>query len=243
MTTREAFEYQVRDNWAAYFGLETPFLQTRTTRLFGRKSLEDKRRLDIYRIGEISLVELDPGLVEATAELLRRFPEDYPLMAMDLLQAWGQERVEIDITHLYYLYPPDFMPFQLQDGNTQVRQLSVNDSAAFRALIESALPAEVEEAYIALEHELVYGAYQGDLLVAAASMFDMHGFVDPGVLTHPSFRREGLAKAVISPLCAAAIQQGRVMQYRAGANNTASNAIAKALGFRHFFTNEDISLR
>jgi len=79
-------------------------------------------------------------------------------------------------------------------------------------------------------------------MVACASLYDWRGFGDPGVLVHPDYRKRGLGKAVVSPICQWVLNQGRVMNYRCGSRNTGSARIAKSLGFTQYFEIEVFKL-
>jgi GNAT superfamily N-acetyltransferase len=141
---------------------------------------------------------------------------------------------------LFYLYPDDFKPYTQTEF--EVRQLFEDDKDALDALKSACTPQDVDEGWVHVTDELCYGAFDGDKMVACATMFEWRGFADPGVLVHPAYRRRGLGKAVVSAICQWVLDHGRVMNYRCVSTNIGSAEVARSLGFTQYFEIEEFKV-
>ena len=104
-------------------------------------------------------------------------------------------------------------------------------------------PEDVDEGYVEVTHQIAFGCFLDEQLVAAASGYERTGFLDIGVLTHPEFRKKGLGKSAVGALCDWANQNGMIAQYRHDVLNTSSQNVARSLNFQMYFKSEGISLR
>ncbi|MBN1283820.1 MAG: hypothetical protein JXB47_00315 [Anaerolineae bacterium] len=241
---RRAFEQALRRTWAAYFGTGAAQTGRSGTDVYPREWFAGSGALEIWRIGERAFIETDPALAGQVRRVVDQAPSA-ALTAADFVAAWqgGDVGIKTEVCNLYYLYPADFKPFDFEAGAPfAVRRLAGADRAAFDALLRACAEPERAEAFVALDHEVAFGAFDGAQMVAAASMYDFCGFADPGVITHPGCRRRGLGKAVVSRICEWVLARGRLMQYRAVETLPGSNGIAKSLGFTKYFVNEGVYL-
>ncbi len=117
----------------------------------------------------------------------------------------------------------------LPDG---VRQLHTADAAAFGEFQSQASEQDLDDAYVELDHWAVFGAFDQDRLVCAASMYPWAGrmIADVGVLTLPPFRGKGHARGVVRAISGHALALGYEPQYRCQLDNVASGALARAAG-------------
>jgi hypothetical protein len=76
-----------------------------------------------------------------------------------------------------------------------VRQLHAADEAVFGEFQSHASEQDLDDAYVELDHWAVFGAFEEDRLVCAASTYPWAGrkIADVGVLTLPPFRGNGHA--------------------------------------------------
>jgi len=114
-----------------------------------------------------------------------------------------------------------------------VRRLTAADGPAFDSF-QAAVPAdERDEAWVELDHWAAFGRFDGDRLVAAASLYPWRDSVlaDIGVLTLPAERGRGHARAVVHAARGQAARAGYEVQYRCRRDNAASVALARACGF------------
>ncbi|MFF3065836.1 GNAT family N-acetyltransferase [Oerskovia sp. NPDC057915] len=124
-----------------------------------------------------------------------------------------------------------------------VRRLTTQDAAAFTAFEESAPEQDLDDAYVELDHWAVFGAFEGERLVAAASTYPWGGsrLADTGVLTLPDARGRGHARRIVRAISRYALSQGYEPQYRCQVDNTASRALAVRAGFTQLGTWEVVS--
>lgn len=114
-----------------------------------------------------------------------------------------------------------------------VRQLhAVEDADAFAVFQSSASEQDLDDAYVELDHWAVFGAFEHDRLVCAASMYPWAGqsIADLGVLTLSAHRGQGHAARVVRAISRYAYGQGHEPQYRCQTDNAASVALAGSAG-------------
>jgi GNAT superfamily N-acetyltransferase len=136
--------------------------------------------------------------------------------------------------HLFFLPDGRKEEVRAADDAPHVRRLTAADEALFAAFEESAPEADVDEAWVELDHWAVFGAFDGDLLVAAGSAVPFREdslLADIGVLTLPSRRGQGHARAIVLALARHALAQGYEPQYRCQLDNTSSVILAERSGF------------
>lgn len=118
-----------------------------------------------------------------------------------------------------------------------LRQLTEQDDAIFSEFVSSASEQDLDDAYVELDHWAVFGSFEQNSLVCAASMYPWKEDVqiaDLGVLTLTIFRGKGHARKVVRSICKYAFEQGYEPQYRCQLDNEASTVLAKAAGLTLF---------
>lgn len=139
---------------------------------------------------------------------------------------------------LYYF--PEEEKNRIQDEITpdHVRQLTKDDEALFSEFTAAASAADLDDAFVELDHWVVFGVFEGKTLVTAASMFPWHDskLADIGVITLASARGKGYARSVVRAMSKHAYQEGYEPQYRCALDNKASAAVARSSGLATFGT-------
>lgn len=136
--------------------------------------------------------------------------------------------------HLFFV--PDALRRRLAaTGNaSNVRQLTSSDATSFAAFQESAPDQDQDDAFVELDHWVVFGAFDGDTLVAAGSAYpdeDVSTLADMGVLTLPDHRGRGHAREVVFALARHLLRLEYEPQYRCQLDNVGSVALAQSAGF------------
>lgn len=116
------------------------------------------------------------------------------------------------------------------------RPLTEADAEAFEKFTAAIPENELDEAFVELDHWLVYGTFADDQLVAASSMYPWRGsqLADLGIITHPDYRGRGFATRTVRAISARALADGYEPQYRCQLGNEGSSEVARAAGFTLF---------
>ncbi|MBS4198326.1 GNAT family N-acetyltransferase [Bacillus sp. FJAT-49732] len=124
-----------------------------------------------------------------------------------------------------------------------LRRLTEQDDAVFSEFQSSASEQDLDDSYVELDHWAVFGSFEQNRLVSAASMYPWGNsqIADLGVLTLTPFRGKGHARKVVRSICKYACNQGYEPQYRCQLDNQASTLLAKAVGLTLFGKWEVIS--
>ena len=239
----DPFDRRILSNWADYFGCSVADLRQPDTVLVPRERRAPGTGVHIWYIDEHAFVEVDHSLVDAIKPALQDLPAGAVLTPQDVQAALGPERVaELTTGLVCYLQTGELRRPEV-DGAFEIRQLTPADAEHMETLHNASPAADVEEAFVEVDHLIACGAFAGDQLVAAASGYVSRGFLDLGVLTHPDFRQQGLGKAVTAELCCWAFDRNMIPQYRHEAGNAASRGVAEALGFTPYFKQESVWLK
>lgn len=154
-------------------------------------------------------------------------PEEVAALRRSLADRWhGADQ-------FFYFNQAALTALQNQHIPSHIRRLSNKDGDVFDVFCQAANEADLEGASVELDHWLVYGLFEGEQLVAAASMYpwDEAGqpIADLGVLTLSEHRGKGHARELVTAICQRAWAEGYQPQYRCQLDNTASLALAKSL--------------
>ncbi|MFM8874631.1 MAG: GNAT family N-acetyltransferase [Anaerolineae bacterium] len=239
---KNTFERLIHENWATYFGCPIETTEQPGTTLLPESKYEGDKVIALWHIRKHTFIQLDPTFYSQLEALVTKTP-NASLTGEQIENAWGKEAISArDTGFLYYLFPPDLPNYQPPSPFT-LRQLTEADADLMSALQAANTPEDVDEAFVEVTHEIAFGCFHGDQLVAAASGYERTDFLDLGVLTHPDFRKKGLGKAVVGATCDWANQKGMIAQYRHNALNINSQNVATSLNFRKYFSSEGVFLR
>lgn len=141
-----------------------------------------------------------------------------------------------DPDHIFYLPVEDQPALRGASVPGATRRLTIDDEEAFARFAAQAPEVDLDEAFVELDHWLVFGTFVDGRLAAAASMYpwDDTRLADLGVITLPDFRGRGLGRATVRAISAQAIENGYEPQYRCQFDNTGSIALARSAGFAPF---------
>ncbi|WP_200901336.1 GNAT family N-acetyltransferase [Paenibacillus sp. DMB20] len=139
--------------------------------------------------------------------------------------------------YLFYYSEADKNVLLQENPEGVLRRLTEQDDAFFSEFESSASEQDLDDAYVELDHWAVFGSFEQNRLVCAASMYpwkDNAQIADLGVLTLTPFRGKGHARKVVRSICKYACEQGYEPQYRCQLDNQASTTLAKAAGLTLF---------
>jgi hypothetical protein len=157
-----------------------------------------------------SCVEVDPGLADAIGDEFER--------------RWGIARIVVDVIHVLGEPVAEY-------GHPLVHPLTPSEALELPAIADDLLPdrrlvaaaAERGWFFAAVERGVIVG--QGGSLAAGSV------FADVGVHVGSGHRRDGIATACASGVCAALQAEGLVPVWGTSSENAASLAVACRLGF------------
>ena len=149
-------------------------------------------------------------------------PDDYPEIREQDLDLFDQ----LDPTKLMF---NKIHQYEDIEHLNQCRELTDEDSYKFMEFHKACPNKDKEQGMVSLADPTVCGCYEGDKLVAVASLWNWGDYIsDIGVLTHPDYRKQGYAESVCQYLIN---QVDRHIIWRCDTENVASNQLAKKLGF------------
>jgi len=240
---KTTFEETIYQNWASHFGRAAEITGQPGTTLIQEEKYRGNKGIALWYVGKHTFVQLDPDYLDVIQNTLAQFPADESLTAQALASMLGGERVNArDRSLVLYLYPDD-LPEYAPPAPYLIRPLTLADAGALIMLKGFMTSEEVDEGYVEINHPITFGCFVGKQMVAAASGYERTGFMDIGVLTHSAFRRKRLGKAVVGALCAWAIENGYIAQYRHDVTNTGSAHVAQSLNFKVYAEEETLWMK
>lgn len=236
------FEETILNNWANRFQCSVDTLKQRGTTLLPDEKYADRHMITLWRISEHTFARFDPAYTQLLKDIIAQLPVNTSLSGAAIQRVLGDNAIESHDVDLIHYLPPAALPDLTAPPPFSVRALTLADQAPLATLHNNCTPEEVDNGYVEIDHEIIFGCFHGNELVSAASGYRMAGFMDIGVLTHSKFRKLGLGNLVVAALSAWAIEHNVIAQYRCNIDNLGSMGIAKSLKFRHYFGSENIVL-
>ncbi|NJC21100.1 RimJ/RimL family protein N-acetyltransferase [Arthrobacter pigmenti] len=194
--------------------------------------LSDKLRVMVLRMPDGS------ATAAVTPEVLAGLHLSGPSVPEEMFRnALASAGILLHSPDLYFHFPISALNDLLEEPDPpQVRQLSSADEATFTRFQSNAPGPDKDEAFVELDHWMVFGAFANGDLVSATSMYPWDGsrLADLGVLTLPAFRGRGYGRDVVRAISRQARRLGYETQYRCQRENEASARLAIASGLTLF---------
>jgi GNAT superfamily N-acetyltransferase len=242
--TGKALEKVVYEYWADRFGCDPEDFSKAGTLFIKDEEITDPSRAILYHINKMSLVRISSTLTNQIG-VQEKHPEKLTIQGLQTLFGDGYQ-VSINSTLLdKYLDPKDFR-FFTPKGDFPTRRVDAEkDKAILFKLFESCTEEDLDAAdiYVDDPDPVIFGLFDGEKMVAYAShRYWGESIADMGVLIHPTYRSQGLGKAVISVLCDWCIQTEVVPMYRVFSDHEHSQRIPLALGFKDMVVIESLKV-
>jgi hypothetical protein len=220
----KTFEQTIYHKWTNSFGSDSGTASHSGTTIVPESKYEGKKVIVLEYIGRHTFVQIDPFYFQTLNQLVQNLPPATSMDGSHIQKAWSKETIQShDHGITYYLHPSD-LPAYIPPAPFNLRKLSGEDLNVMTELHNACSAEEVEEGYVEVTHQISFGCFQGEQLVAASSGYERTGFLDIGVLTHPDFRKKGLGN-------------------RHNALNLSSQHVAEALHFKPYFKTEAFTFR
>ena len=235
-------EEMILNLWASHFQCAESVMQHSGTTLLPNEKYAGQNMITLWHIGEHTFARFDPAYSAPLNGMMVGLPNNTSVSG-DHIQKMlpANTIVSHDIDFIHYLHPSDLPKFA-PPNSFSLRQLALPDQEQLSWLHDNCTPEEVDNGFVEIDHEIVFGCFHNDQLVAAASGYRMTGFMDIGVLTHSNFRKLGLGRAVVGALCEWTIAQNLIAQYRCNSHNIGSLSVARSLNYRRYFYTENLVL-
>lgn len=227
-----SFSPTITGFWNTTVANGSPLHADQTFLLTVNPALSEERRVMVLETADGRVMTaVTPRLADKLSLISR------PVRSPD---AFRQRLDEVGVTlHgadcVFYFTDPDKQSL-LDDQANGSRRLSHYDQAAFAEFQSTASEQDLEDAYVELDHWVVFGAFEQNRLVSAASAYPWGGvqIADLGVLTLEPSRGRGHARKLVRSISNYALRQGYEPQYRCQIDNEASMALAGAAGLTLF---------
>ena len=226
------FSPEIIDFWNASFAGDVLASADRFTVAVNPDHDEDSPAMVLHTAENGVIVALSPALAAALSPAAGQ-----ALTEATLRQGLRAAGIVLNgADNLFYFTEADKAVLLRENSGDHVRALTAKDASAFALFQGAASEEDLDAAYVELDHWLVYGAFDGDRLVCAASMYPWQErqIADLGVLTLASDRGRGHAREVVRAISRAALERGYQPQYRCQLDNHASVALAGAAGLTLF---------
>lgn len=223
------FSQAVTDCWKAAFLFGDVLYNDDTFRVTINPALDESSSVMLLEpVGEQVLAVLTPEMA-GRAGLYEVKNLSVPVFKQQLAAA-GIALHGAD--HLFFFSEEEKAKLLQEPVEANLRLLTEEDEAAFETFCGGITEEDLDGAFVALDHWLVLGAFEGGKLVCAASMYpwDDSPLADLGVLTSPDYRGKGYARKVTRAICRLALENEYEPQYRCQLDNLASVALAKSVG-------------
>ncbi len=228
------FSPEIANHWRATFSSGTVMEGEGGFTVAITSALDDDSEAMVLKTADRKVMAaVTPALAEKLAMSARRDLSEPVFLRM--LQEAGITLHDAD--YIFYLAEGEKAALLRERPASSVRLLTADDAAVFAAFQSSAPEEDLDAAYVELDHWLVFGAFEGDRLACAASMYpwkEESRLVDMGILTLATHRGKGHARSVVRAISRHALGQGYEPQYRCQLDNPASAALAKAAGLTLF---------
>ena len=220
--------------WGEEYGVAPGFWTTARQDVAPRAGDPGWAGLFVFRRGDACVVQAPGALGPQTARWIAGRGPDVLLDPAYWAGALGPRFARVvGPAWLGYADASDFRPAP----ELGARALAPADEPALRAL-EAAVGAMAwEHAGIVYGQELLFGAFAGDVLVAAAAIDRWRGNLGHlGIVAHPAHRGRGFATAAASAATREGLARGLTMQYRTLVANAPSVAVGRKLGYAPYAT-------
>ncbi|GAB3529761.1 GNAT family N-acetyltransferase [Arthrobacter monumenti] len=235
-----SFAHSIRDFWRAPFANGEVVYEDESFVVVTNPDLSDDRRLMV-------LDTLDGKVMAAlTPEVANHLGlhQRQELSEPSFRQSLKNAGVVLHDADCLFYFSQAARPDLLQESPVNaLRQLTEQDRTAFEEFQAAASEQDLDDAYVELGHWAVFGSFENNRLVSAASMYPWRDseIADIGILTLPQFRKKGHARRVVRSISRHAYEHGYEPQYRCQLDNHASRSVAVAADLTLFGKWEVIS--
>lgn len=191
-----------------------------------------------YIAGDTTIISHHRDLANRVDALIAAFRT-----SLDLGQAGARLPAILGPATVQHARKYTFTSLPLDLSTDAAHLLSRDDYADFLAFHTALYPTADQRTWLRdyfthlVDHGNLYGVYAGGRLVSAADLPDVPYMADlvaePGIATLPAYRRRGYAKAAVGALLKHLLAQRKTPLWSCAAANTASDRLARSVGFEN----------
>ena len=180
------FEEMLLDHWASHFQCAESAIRQSGTILLPTEKYAGQNTITLWHIGEHTFARFDPSYSALLNTMLAELPLHTSLSGSHIQEMLPVNSiVSHDVDLFHYLRPSDLPKFAPPDS-FRVRQLALSDQVQLAWLHNNCTPEEVDNGFVEIDHEIAFGCFHDDQLVAAAPDDAAAGTVETRTML-PSF--------------------------------------------------------
>lgn len=227
------YQDRVDQSWAQFFGVPIEKLQYCHTELVPFPPLKGTLKNLIWNLTNCTVIQCDPDLLPVFRRVLK---EKNPMYSQQRTQTMN---FDIGLDTPYYfgesLYWNTLNPQDLQDvplpTKYRVEELDGKHDSAITTFKAQVSTNEWDMASVSVSHDVAMGVFDQDTLVSMASAYLFGLFLDIGLITLPSYRNQGIGKALLSHFSRMLLVKESLLLYRWVEENYVSNRVATSVGY------------
>jgi GNAT superfamily N-acetyltransferase len=231
----EEFEKKIVKKIAFAFGCEESEFYRVGNLVISQPNLKNSNRMNIYSFENKSFLLIDPNHFKTMKQIIVQNFRQKTVTESDITSFFGFQVEVLSADEQFYYLDPAFFSPEMNIQGYAIKNLTLHDKESYYLLQESCLAHEWEEAYIQLEHGIIFGIWKEDNLIGVANSIDWDGIVsDIGMIIHPGYRNIGLGKLLLSALCEWGIKENIILQFRCANNQEKIGNLIRKIGFKPF---------
>ena len=242
----DKFKREILEFWALKFNVPVENIEKNGTTILEEPELDGSGKIILYDFDGICFVRADNGIL-SELDLAAGFWEGY-LITEEFVKEKA-DNVNLGIQDVYTLfdYFLDSGDFIDTDFNTFYKPGILNlpeDEKYVKEMVADCSPEEIDNADIYIDEldPVNFGVFSNEHKLIAYSSYRIFGanICDLGVLIHPDYRGQCLAKVVVAELCKYCIRNSVIPMYRVFEENRHSVRVPESLGFRRLLSVQTI---
>jgi ribosomal protein S18 acetylase RimI-like enzyme len=230
----DKFEQKLFKRLFEYYGNE---IEKDRINVFENEKYNEDNRIQLYQTPFNTIIYAASPIYKNLKEKLKNEDLSSKISLEKLKEITDYKEIaDEDSTICLYLNPKQHLEVKPPTG-FNVQELKEKHKKQFEDFKTDCSEADLSEGQISFADPIVVGCFDQDKIIGAASYwFWGQGLSDIGIVVHPSYRKLGVARALLSKLTGLGIELDRFNIYRHNQKNVASQNLAHSLNFQYMMT-------